>query len=85
MSNRAVKYARLQTNAYVVGAGELGTVFPPQTKVLEGLTMAVSDLGLMISFKYQGHTKELLIPLANVSLMELASELKPVAAVKAVK
>lgn len=72
--NRTVLYARLQTEAYVVGAGSLGNVFPSQSKTLKNLSMTALDQGLNISFEYSGLKKELLIPLANVILMELAPE-----------
>jgi hypothetical protein len=74
--NRAVTYARLQTNAYIVGAGELGTVFPVPNKTLDGLTMNTSKEGLSIKFAYRGIRKELLIPYGNVILMELAPDTK---------
>lgn len=72
--SRKVKYARLQTNAYVVGAGELGTVFPLPNKTLDNLSMTTQDSGLNISFTYRGLQKELLIPYGNVVIMELAPE-----------
>lgn len=73
---KKVVYARLQTEAYVTGAGSLGTVFPPQSKTLEGLDMSVEEVGLTIKFTYRGFKKELLIPLGNVVLMEVISEEK---------
>ena len=76
MVNRTVTYARLQTEAYVVGAGGLGTVFPPMGKTFESLNMQTTDLGLNISFLYKGLRKELLIPYGNVVLMELEPESK---------
>lgn len=74
MDNRTVTYARLQTEAYVVGAGGLGTVFPPLGKTFDNISMKTTDLGLSISFLYKGLKKELLIPYGNVVLMELAPE-----------
>lgn len=76
--NRKVLYARLQTNAYLPGAGELGSVFPSQTKTLDNLNMSVSALGLEISFSYRGLNKNALVPLANVVLMDVVPEEKPV-------
>jgi hypothetical protein len=73
---RKVTYARLQTGAYVTGAGELGSVFPTPNKTLENLSMSVSDLGLEIQFKYRGIEKHLLTPLANVIVAELAKDSK---------
>ena len=78
MVNRKVTYARLQTEAYVVGAGGLGTVFPPLGKTFDKLTMNTSDLGLSIKFLYKGLQKDLLIPYGNVVLMELEPEEKKV-------
>ncbi len=72
--HRKVTYARLQTEAYVVGAGGLGSVFPSQSKTLENLTMLAQDSTLSIAFTYRGLKKELLIPYANVVLMEVAPE-----------
>jgi len=72
--SRKVTYARLQTNAYVVGAGELGTVFPIPNKTLENLSMSAQDGALSISFRYRGLAKELLIPYGNVVLMEVSPE-----------
>lgn len=71
---RKVIYARLQTEAYVPGAGGLGTVFPSQTKTLEGLEMTSGDGSLIMSFTYRGLKKELEIPKTNVVVMELAPE-----------
>lgn len=78
MGNRTVTYARLQTEAYVVGAGGLGTVFPPLGKTFDKLTMNTTDLGLNIRFLYKGLQKDLLIPYGNVVLLELAPEEKKV-------
>ncbi len=83
--SRKVTYARLQTEAYVTGAGSLGNVFPSQNKTLESLSMSTQVEGLNISFIYRGLKKELLIPYANVIIMELApvEESKKPTAVKA--
>lgn len=70
--SRKVTYARFHQNLYVPGAGELGTVFPPNTKTLENLSMTAEKEGLYISFIYKALKTELLIPLANVSIMTLA-------------
>ena len=72
--SRKVHYARLQTGAYVVGAGELGTVLPPNTKTLSELTMHTSESALHVNFIYRGIKKELMIPFGNVILMELSPE-----------
>jgi len=73
--NRQVKYARMQTGVYIPGlAGELGTVFPPSNKTLDNLTMVTTVEGLHISFIYKNVGKELLIPYANVALMDLLPE-----------
>lgn len=67
-----VIYAKLQTEAYIPGAGALGTTFPPNTKTLENLTMTADDTTLAVSFTYRGLKKKLLIPFGNVILMEVA-------------
>lgn len=74
MDNRIVTYARLQTEAYVVGVGGLGTVFPPLNKTLDNINMKTTELGLSVTFVYSGAKKELLIPYGNVALMELTLE-----------
>lgn len=71
---RTVTYARLQTSAYVIGAGELGVVFPNPNKTLDQLEMQTTNDGLDIKFIYRGVKKNLLVPYANVALMELAPE-----------
>lgn len=80
--NRKVVYARLHAGAYVPGAGELGTTFPSQSKTLENLSMNTAELGLHISFTYRGVNKEVIIPAANVIIMELATDEKPLKVVK---
>jgi hypothetical protein len=70
--SRKVTYARLQTSAYVPGAGELGNVIPSPNKTLESLEMAATDAGLEIKFTYKGLKKDILVPYANVVLVELA-------------
>jgi hypothetical protein len=75
--NRQVLYAKLQTGAYVVGAGDLGSTFPSQNKTLEDFNMSTDGLLLYIRFKYpKGSSKlhELAVPLANVIVMELDPE-----------
>lgn len=81
--NRKVIYARLHQGAYAPGAGELGSVFPPQSKTLENLNLTAVDQGLIIDFTYRGIKQELLVPSANIVIMSLAPEEKP--ALKAVK
>lgn len=70
--NKKVIYAKLQTEAHVPSAGGLGTVFPPQSKTLEHLSMTALESVLSISFTYRGVKKELLVPYGNVVLMEVA-------------
>jgi hypothetical protein len=70
-------YAKLQTEAYVPGAGSLGTTFPSNTKTLENLSMVTHDTSLSITFTYRGIKKELLVPHTNVVLMDVAPEESP--------
>lgn len=74
--NRRVIYARLQTAGYLPSVGDLGLVFPSQTKTMDNLIMTSTPDGLHVQFSYRGFNKELLIPPANVVLMELAPEEK---------
>lgn len=75
--SKKVIYARLHQAAHVPGAGELGSVFPPNGgKTLFDLDMHVSEIGLAANFTYRGIRYETLVPLANVVLMQLAPEEK---------
>lgn len=73
---RSVTYARLHGNAYAPGVGELGNVFPSQSKTLDGLTMTTTDLGLSMEFSYKGVRHELLVPSANIVIMSLGPAVK---------
>lgn len=83
--SRKVSYARTHQNVHVPHTGELGNVFPPQSKTLENLTMTVDSMGLTIEFTFKGLKQELLIPSANVVIMRLLPEEKPVTPIKVVK
>lgn len=74
--SRKVTYARLHQTAYIPGAGEVGNVFPPQSKTLENLEMTSTIEGLTVTFQYRGARIEALIPSANVIIMTLAPEPK---------
>ena len=74
MSNKVV-YAKTQTNIFVPGAGDLGTVFPPQGKTLAGLTMELDDNGsLVLKFKYNARNHKLVVSSANLVVSSLVSE-----------
>lgn len=66
---RKVTYAKTQTGLFAPNIGDLGTVFPPQSKTLAGLSMElnVAD-SLVITFSYGGRNHNILVPAANVVL-----------------
>lgn len=82
---RKVLYARFHQTIYSPGAGDLGNVFPPQSKTLEGLSMRSTDQGLLAAFAYKGIKNEILIPFPNIVILSLAPEEKPEPVLKAVK
>ena len=71
MSKKKVLYARFHAGVYIPGAGDLGSVFPPQTKTLENLDMSIDADGLTIKFLYRGIKTAVLVPSANVVLASL--------------
>lgn len=83
--NRAVTYARLQTNLYAPGVGELGTVLPHPSKTFDNFNMTATDNDLLVSFLYKGKHWEILVPKTNVAIMILAPETPPTGYVKLTK
>lgn len=78
--NRKVLYAKLQTRAFLPGAGDLGDVFPSPNKALDNLSMVSYGAdGLTVSFTYRGIKKEMWVPSSNVAFADLAPEPSPVA------
>ena len=75
---RKVRYARTHQGLHVPGAGDLGNVFPPQSKTLSNLEMTIDELGLHISFEYKKLKNEILVPSANVVLASLFPEEAPI-------
>lgn len=73
---RKVQYARLHqsVNLYIPGVGDIGNVLPPTSKSLDNLDMRITEYGLSAKFKFQGVHKEVLVPLAGVAVMLMASE-----------
>jgi hypothetical protein len=70
---RKVTYARLQTNAYAPGVGELKNTFPPSDKTLNDLEMwLTAGENLEMTFSYRGVKKHLHVPAANVAMVDLA-------------
>lgn len=74
--SRKVIFARLQTTAHIPSVGNLENTFPPASKNLKDLDMVTTPDGLSIKFNYMSVKKELLVPFANIILMELAPEEK---------
>lgn len=69
MSDRKVLYAKLQTEFFSVGLGNLGTTLGDQQKQ-RGIEMTYTQHGLFV--KYKG--SEFVVPLANVVGCTLAPE-----------
>jgi len=70
---KKVVYARLQTNAYAPGVGEMKNTFPPSDKTLNDLEMWLTENeNLEIKFTYKGLKKYLHVPAANVAMLDLA-------------
>lgn len=66
--SRKVTYAKLHHPLFIPGIGELGSVFPPQSKTLSGLSMEVDEnLNLTLSFKHTGVEREAGVPAATVA------------------
>jgi hypothetical protein len=80
--SRKVLYARLLSPIFAHGV-DLGTVLPPANKTLAGLSMSLTECeNLLVSFKYNARTFELLIK--DATFMSLApEEAKPAAKAKA--
>lgn len=76
MSRKVTHAALHKSSNHVPSVGEIGHTFPSNTKTLDGLEMSVSDLGLHIKYTYKGAKIENLFPLAAVSIMTLAAEVK---------
>ena len=74
MAHKKVLYARLQTAIDVPNAMGLGLVFPNQSKTLSDLVMSTDDSVLNVSFSFRGIKKNILIPLSNVVVLDLAPE-----------
>lgn len=73
--SRKVLNARLHTNLFVQGAGQLGDTLPPGTKTLSKLEMELTaHEGLSVKFVAQGKPFEILIPAGNISMLNLAPE-----------
>lgn len=75
MATRKVTYARLYENVHVNGlVGDLGNVFPSQSKTLEGLEMVTNEYGILdIKFRFRGENVELRLK-DGIKVMRLAPE-----------
>jgi len=74
MNKRKVVLARLHQSVHLSGIGDLTTTVPPIGKNIE-MEMSLTAEGVEIFFpKFKRYT---LIPLANISMMELAAPAEP--------
>lgn len=70
---RTVVYTKLHTGVFVKGLGELGATFPSETKTL-ALKMTHDVDGVFIQVGLQGKQAEILVPWANVQVVQYAKK-----------
>lgn len=81
--SRKVIYTKFHQDLFVPGLGGVGFTLPSTAKSFD-LNMFTSEHGLMLELSFRGLKFDVVVPYANVVLMQLApEEVKPAAKNKA--